>query len=118
MEDFRPNTLNLQYASLNKSRAYFLTTVPISKAIIKQVQVRNVRYMQFAVQNMKFRLEEYRVKRKSGSNAQICKKPGTQKDEQGKRISMYDENYECAFDMVDCEGLDPWNYLRLLDLGR
>src|SRR5574344_48462 len=87
-------------------------------ATCRQLEIDPYEYMQFAVQNMKFRLEEYRVKRKSGSNAQICKKPGTQKDEQGKRISMYDENYECAFDMVDCEGLDPWNYLRLLDLGR
>ena len=32
----------LQYASLNKSRAYSLTIAPISKAIIKHVQVRNV----------------------------------------------------------------------------
>ena len=39
--------------------------------------------------------------------------PRRQKDANGERLSMYDPKYECAFDYISYEGLDPWSYLEV-----
>ena len=54
------------------------------------------------------------LSRKTGSTAQICflPKPITVQDENDKtiRLGLYSEDYDCCFDKINVEGLDPWTY--------
>ena len=85
--------------------------------IIKTAMLLNINpyiYIQWALDNIKLRVEEYRLSRKTGSTAQICfiPKPITVQDENGKtiRLGLYSEDYDCCFDKINVEGLDPWTY--------
>ena len=85
--------------------------------IIKTAMLLNINpyiYIQWALDNIKLRVEEYRLSRKTGSTAQICylPKPVIVKDENGKttKIGLYSKDYECCFDKISVEGLDPWTY--------
>lgn len=71
-------------------------------------------YLQWVIDNCKLRIEQFRISESiDGSTAQICKMPRRQKDSNGERLSMYDPKYECAFDHIGYEGLDPWSYLEM-----
>ena len=85
--------------------------------IIKTAMLLNINpyiYIQWALDNIKLRVEEYRLSRKTGSTAQICflPKPITVQDENDKtiRLGLYSEDYDCCFDKINVEGLDPWTY--------
>ena len=85
--------------------------------IIKTAMLLNINpyiYIQWTLDNIKLRVEEYRLSRKTGSTAQICflPKPITVQDENGKtiRLGLYSEDYDCCFDKINVEGLDPWTF--------
>ena len=40
--------------------------------------------------------------------------PRTQFDDEGKRLSKYDERYDCVFDKISYKGLDPWSYKEIM----
>ena len=75
-------------------------------------------FIQWAFDNAKLRLEEYRLTDTSKeTTAQICYMPSAQYVEKnGKKvkISMYDKEYSCAIDRIDWQGLDPWTYKRIM----
>lgn len=71
-------------------------------------------YTQWVIDNCKLRTEQYRCSGKLEGTAQLCKMPRTQVDDEGKRISKYDDKYDCVFDKISYKGLDPWSYKQLL----
>ena len=71
-------------------------------------------YTQWVIDNVKLRLEQYRCSWKLEGTAQLCKMPRTQFDDEGKRISKYDEKYDCAFDKISYKGLDPFYYKEIM----
>lgn len=71
-------------------------------------------YTQWVIDNCKLRIELYRCSGKLEGTAQLCKMPRTQFDDEGKRISKYDEKYDCVFDRISYKGLDPWSYKQLM----
>lgn len=71
-------------------------------------------YTQWVIDNCKLRIEQYRCSGKLEETAQLCKMPRTQFDEEGKRISKYNDKYDCVFDRISYKGLDPWSYKELM----
>ncbi len=72
-------------------------------------------YLQWVADNAKMRIEQYRLSGKLEGTAQLCKMPRSQYDENGKRVSMYDDKYNCAFDKISFSGLDPWSYMEMMN---
>ena len=72
-------------------------------------------YTHWVIDNCKLRIEQYRCSGKLEGTAQLCKMPRTQVDDEGKRISKYDEKYNCVFDRISYKGLDPWSYKEIME---
>ncbi len=72
-------------------------------------------YFQWVTDSAKMRIEQYRLSGEHEGTAQICRMPRSQNDKDGKRLSMYDEKYNCAFDKISFNGLDPWSYMEILN---
>ena len=71
-------------------------------------------YIQWVIDNAKLRIEQYRCSGEHEGTSQLCKKPRTQFDDEGKRLSKYDERYDCVFDKISYKGLDPWSYKEIM----
>ena len=71
-------------------------------------------YTQWVIDNAKLRIEQYRCSGVHEGTAQLCKMPRTQFDDEGNRLSKYDEKYDCAFDKISYKGLAPWSYLEIM----
>ncbi len=66
------------------------------------------------IDDCKLRIELYRCSGKLEETAQLCKMPRSQFDASGKKLSKYDEKYDCVFDKISYKGLDPWAYKQLM----
>ncbi len=85
--------------------------------IIQTCKLNNINpytYTQWVIDNCKLRLEQYRCSGELEGTAQLCKMPRTQFDDDGIRLSKYDEKYDCAFDKISYKGLDPWSYMEIM----
>ena len=71
-------------------------------------------YIQWVIDNAKLRIEQYRCSGEHEGTSQLCKMPRTQFDDEGKRLSKYDERYDCVFDKISYKGLDPWSYKEIM----
>ena len=67
------------------------------------------------IDNCKLRIEQYRCSGKLEGTAQLCKMLRSQIDADGKKISKYDEKYDCVFDRISYKGLDPWSYKEIME---
>ena len=72
-------------------------------------------YTQWLIDNVKLRLEQYRCSGELEETAQLCIMPRTQFDDEGKRISKYNEKYDCVFDRISYKGLEPWSYKEIME---
>ena len=66
------------------------------------------------IDNCKLRIEQYRCSGKLEGTAQLFKMPRSQIDADGKKLSKYDEKYDCAFDRISYKGLEPWSYKEIM----
>ena len=71
-------------------------------------------YTHWVIDNCKLRIEQYRCSGKLEETAQLRKMPRSQIGANGKKLSKYDEKYDCVFDKISYKGLDPWSYKQLM----
>ena len=67
------------------------------------------------IYNAKLRIEQYRCSGEPEGTALLCKMLRIQFDYEGKRLSKYDGQYDCAFDKISYKGLEPWSYKEIME---
>ena len=107
---------SLHFFSIDGFRAYTDLMTIVKTCIMNAINPYY--FVQWALDNAKLRLEEYRLKgNMEETTAQICYMPSPRYEEKdGKKIkiSMYDKEFSCPFDKISWTGIDPWTYKRLM----